>query len=109
MSNVSERRVNPVRRAVGSTFMRGGEAQESKLFATVGKIIIVALIYYHAAELIDNWEALLVLLSWLIAPDIAKKLITMKFGRSQGFTEHTEHSERTTRTGQGDIVDGHVR
>ena len=82
-----------LRRSVNSLAMRDGETQESKLFSTVGKLLCIWLIYRYAESLINHWEVLLVLLSWLIAPDIAKKAITMKFGSSNGFSERIERSK----------------
>src|ERR1035437_1967431 len=88
-----------LRRQINGLGVRGGEFQESKWFGTIGKCLCIWLIYKYAELLINYWEVLLVLLAWLIAPDIAKKAITMKFGGdSGGFVERTEHSEHTTTT-----------
>lgn len=107
MSATTERR-EPIRRAVNSMAMRDGVTQESKLFATVGKCLCIWLIYYHASDLIDHWEVLLVLLSWLIAPDLVKKLLTLKFGggQIQSFSEHTEITKRDRSIGKVDDPDG---
>ena len=94
---MSESKRSGLRRSINSLAMRDGETQESKLFATVGKCLCIWLIYKYAEALIGHWEVLLVLLSWLIAPDIAKKAITMRFGGSQnGFSERVEHKESSS-------------
>lgn len=94
---MNEQRATGLRRQVNSLAMRGGEVEESKLWAQLGKSLCAWLIYKHADALINHWEVLLVLLAWLIAPEIAKKAITMKFGSGTGtFTEHTESTSRVT-------------
>lgn len=91
-----------IRRGINSLAMNGGDYQESKLFSTIGKCLCIWLVYKHADALIVHWEALLVLIAWLIAPDIAKKAITMKFsgGQQSGFSrvERKESSEMITKS-----------
>ena len=60
--------------------MRGGEFQESKAFASVGKAMCVWLIWKHADTLILHENALLFLMLILVMPDLVKKLITMRYG-----------------------------
>lgn len=81
-------------RRVNGLYMRGGEAHESKLWAQVGKALCAWLIWKHADALIGQWEALFVLLLFIIAPELIKKFITMRFGA--GGSSYTEHTERTT-------------
>ena len=76
-----------LRRQVNSLWMRDGELQESKVFSTVGKGLIVWLIYHHVDDLIDHYEVMLVLFAFLILPDVVKKIITMKLG-SQTEVKH---------------------
>lgn len=79
--------------------MHGGEAQESKIWSQIGKGLCVWLIYKHADALIGQWEALFVLLLFIIAPELVKKFITMRFGGGlAGGSSYTEHTERTERT-----------
>lgn len=60
--------------------MRNGETEESRLFSHIGKCLCVWLIWKHAEPLIQHWEVLLVLLAFLIVPEVAKKAITLRFG-----------------------------
>ncbi len=85
-----------LRRGINSLGMSHGEYQESKLFSTIGKGLCIWLIWKHAELLIDNWEGLFVLLLFLIAPDLIKKFITMRFGGGQSGFSRTERSESST-------------
>lgn len=93
---MSEQR-NTVRRTVNSFGMRGGEFQPSKAWTTVGNCLIVWLIVKHADALINHSDTLLVLLALLVLPEIAKKMLTMRY-TGGNTTERTESVERTTST-----------
>lgn len=90
---------NPIRRTVNSFGMRGGEFQPSKMWASVGNGLIVWLVIKHAEALVNHPDTLLVLLALLILPEIAKKMLTMRYG-GDTTTESTERTERTTTTGK---------
>ena len=95
MTAVPEQR-STLRRQVNSLGMRGGEAQESKFFGSLGKCFCLWLLWKYADSLIVHYEALLVLMVILVAPDLLKKLITMRYpGGQGGFTERTEHTEHS--------------
>lgn len=91
-----ERR-NTLRRQVNGLGMRNGELEESKLWAQLGKALCAWLIVKHATPLIGHWEVLLVLLSFLIVPEVAKKAITMKFGGLGQVTTTTDTHEKTVK------------
>ena len=101
-----EKRGSTLRRQINEIGMHSGEAQESKIWAQVGKGLCVWLIYKHAEGLIEQWEALFVLLLFIIAPELIKKFITMRWGGnlSAGFTQRLERTERvdTAATGAPD-------
>jgi len=102
---MTEQRSSTLRRNVNSLGMRDGEIEESKLWAQLGKALCAWLIWKHAEVLINHWEVLLVLLAFLITPEIAKKAITMRFGNvASGFTQRTEQVERTNTTETGSKV-----
>ena len=92
-----EQRGSTLRRQVNSIGMRDGELQESRLWAQLGKALCAWLIVKHAEALIGHWEVLLVLIGFLIAPEIAKKAITMRFGNTMGggFTRRVERESST--------------
>ena len=100
---------NIVRRGLNSLAMRNGETHESKLFATIGKCLCIWLVYKYAEVLINHWEVLLVLMAWLIAPDVAKKAITMRFGGDSNdkilYTKETHESQRSV----SDSKDGSLK
>lgn len=89
-----------LRRNINSVGMRGGELQESKVWAQVGKGLCVWLIWKHADKLIAQWEALFVLLLFIILPELIKKFITMRFGGGGG--SYSEHTERTIKKEEPD-------
>ena len=91
-----EKRGSTLRRQINEIGMHSGEAQESKIWAQVGKGLCVWLIWKHAETLIDNWEALFVLLLFIILPELIKKFITMRWGSgTSNYVQHTESSEST--------------
>jgi hypothetical protein len=98
----AERRIGTLRRQINEIGMRGGEAQESKVWAQIGKGLCVWLIYKHADALIGQWETLFVLLLFIIAPELIKKFITMRFGGGGGYTERTERTESITKKEEPD-------
>jgi len=59
--------------------MRDGEVQESKTWATVGKAICVYLLLVFSDRVLATDFGLAVLLTALIAPDVFKKAITMRY------------------------------
>lgn len=85
---------NQFRRTINGFGMRGGEFQESKAWASVGKGLIVWLTVKHAEVLINHSDTLLVLLALLILPDIAKKMLTMRYGNVE--TERTTLTKETS-------------
>ncbi len=95
---------HPLRRGINSLGMREGEVQESKVFATIGKCLCIWLIWKYAEELIDHWEVLVVLLTFLISPDLIKKMITLYFA-SKGVNDdrvqtiRATHDEKVVTTG----------
>ena len=97
MKTGSEKRQSTLRRQVNALGMHDGELQESKLWAQLGKSLCAWLIWKHAEALIGHWEVLLVLLSFLIVPEVAKKAITMRFASATQNTVVTDTRDRTVR------------
>lgn len=79
-----DRRHSTLRRNINDLFMRDGQVEESKLFAVIGKVACLWLIFEHTGEVLNTEFTLTTLLVFIIAPDIAKKFLTMRFG---GHTE----------------------
>lgn len=80
---MDEKRRDKVRRVLGSMVFRDGEPQESKIFASIGKILCAWLIVRYGDLLIANSWALFIVLAIMIFPDVAKKAITMRFMAEQ--------------------------
>lgn len=95
MASTERRGSSTLRRNINAVGMHGGELQESKVWAQVGKGLCVWLIWKHADKLIGQWEALFVLLLFIIMPELIKKFITMRYGGAAG-ASYTEHTERAT-------------
>lgn len=57
-----------------------GQVSLGKLGAFAGQIIAGKLLIEHSQFVIDRPEALAILLTALIAPEVIKKLLTMKYG-----------------------------
>ena len=89
---MTEQRGSTLRRQVSAFGMHNGEAQESKVWAQIGKGLCVWLIWKHAETLVLHWETLFTLLLFIIAPELIKKFITMRFGGGGGFTRREEQS-----------------
>ena len=94
----TDKRHGTLRRNVNDLFMRDGQVEESKLFAVAGKCASLWLIFQHTSDVLHTEWTLTTLLVFIIAPDIAKKLISMRFGGAPGTVEHTT-SEKTVRKG----------
>lgn len=77
-----DKRQSTLRRNINDLFMRDGQVEESKLFAVIGKVACLWLIFKHTAEVLTTEFTLTTLLVFIIAPDIAKKFLTMRFGGS---------------------------
>ena len=81
--HASDRRAGTLRRNVNDLFMRDGQVEESKLFAVVGKVSCLWLIFKHTSEVLHTEWTLTTLLVFIIAPDIAKKFLSMRFGGTE--------------------------
>lgn len=57
-----------------------GKVSAGKVGSIIGQFIAAKYLLQHNGELIDKWETLLILLSVLIAPELIKKMVTMKYG-----------------------------
>mgnify|MGYP001560175023 CR=1 FL=1 len=74
---MTDQRASQVKRAAHSFGKSGGEWTESRIFATGGKAMCIWLIWYNAPALINHWEVLVVLLGFLIMPDIIRKALPL--------------------------------
>lgn len=78
-----EKRHSPIRRQINEAFCGpDGEFSVSKFLAVWAQIAVLAHMNRYFEELIDKPESLLIVLSFLIAPDIIKKALVMKLGGS---------------------------
>ena len=57
-----------------------GNLSPTKIGTLVGQWLSVKLILENGAAIIANWDSLLVLFSVLIAPELVKKMVNMKYG-----------------------------
>jgi hypothetical protein len=97
-----------LRRGINSFGMRNGEAEESKIFSTIGKGFCIWFLYKYSELLIEHENVLFVLLLFLIFPELIKKIISVwaaRQGVSSNFVERTEHTARDTTVTTGTKVD----
>ena len=59
---------------------QSGRLSPTKIGTLVGQWLAVKLILENGSAIIANWDSLTVLFSVLIAPELAKKLLNMKYG-----------------------------
>lgn len=57
-----------------------GKLSPTKIGTLAGQWLAIKLILENGAAIIANWDSLTVLFSVLIAPEIFKKLLNMKYG-----------------------------
>lgn len=58
-----------------------GRVTEAKVWANVGKCIAAYLLVVYSDTIIAKWDTLTILLTILVLPDLAKKVIEMKWGQ----------------------------
>ena len=80
-SNMVEKRHSPIRRQFNESFLDpNGRFSLIKTIAIAGQIACLYQFGKHFETLIDKPESLLIVVAFVIAPDMLKKLITMKYG-----------------------------
>lgn len=60
-----------------------GRVSEAKLWASAGKAASLFLLIRHSESVIESWDVLAVLLLVLIAPDLFKKFLAMRYAAAQ--------------------------
>ena len=76
-----DKRTHPMRRQFNEAFCNpNGQFSVGKFLATWAQIAILAHMNVWFDKLLDKPESLLIILSFLIAPDIIKKALVMKLG-----------------------------
>ena len=85
-----ERRKSVLRRDLNDLVRdQNGYLSTTKIGTLVGQWLSVNLILQHGSEIIANWDSLTVLFMVLIAPEIFKKMLNMKYGPDSGVTTTT--------------------
>ena len=75
---MTEERKSTIRRNLNDMFMRDGEVQESKLWANAYKGAGLWILFSYPEKVLSDWMVLMALMTAGIAPDIWKKIITMR-------------------------------
>ncbi len=60
-----------------------GKVSESKLYSNIGKIVAIYLLVAYAESVLKSYDVLLVLLGFVVVPDILKKAISMKYSHAE--------------------------
>jgi len=75
---MTEERKSTLRRNLNDMVMRDGEMQESKVWSNLYKGGGFWLLIAYPEKVLSDWSLLLALMVVGIAPDLLKKLITMR-------------------------------
>jgi len=91
---MSDRRQSCLRRDINDLVRdESGKVSPSKIGGMIGQGIAVNYLLWHWEKVIGSWDILTILLSVLVAPELFKKLLAMKYGDR---TEQTTGAVVTT-------------
>ena len=84
---IKEKRKSILRRDLNDLVRdESGKLSPSKVGTLVGQWLSIKLILENGQEIIANWDSLTVLFLVLIAPELFKKLMHMKYGNNKEIT-----------------------
>ena len=76
---MTERRTPSVRRDMNDLIRDpSGKVAEAKVFAVAGKFALIYVFLHHAETILKDWTLLSVVVVALIAPDLLKKMVSMR-------------------------------
>ena len=82
---MTERRTATIRRDLNDLVRdESGHLSPTKIGTLLGQWLAVKLILQHGSEIIANWDSLTVLFTVLIAPELFKKMMNLKYGAPNG-------------------------
>lgn len=67
-----------------------GSFSPAKAIAITGQLIALFHFNLNFVALIERWDSLLVILSFIIAPDLVKKIVNMKYGNGNAANGHAK-------------------
>lgn len=79
----NDKRQSTLRRNFNDLFMRDGQVEEAKLWSNLGKACCAWLVLTQTKAVMETEYTLFTLLSFMIAPDLVKKFLSMKLGGAQ--------------------------
>ena len=78
-----EKRLHPMRRQLNEAFCSpDGSFSPSKMIAFAGQVVALYHFNDNFVLLMDKWDSLTVILSFIIAPELVKKIVAGKYGVS---------------------------
>lgn len=78
---MSEQRKSILRRDLNDLVRdRDGSLSPSKVGTLIGQWLAIKLILQHGDTIVNNWDSMTVLFLVLIAPELFKKMMNMKYG-----------------------------
>ncbi len=96
---MTERRTSGVRRDLNDIVRdESGRISGSKIGTYCGQVIAGDLLLKHSRDLIDHWDSLAIMFTVLIAPEIWRKLMQMKYGQVTSDDAPAPAVTTTTRT-----------
>lgn len=60
-----------------------GKISGSKIGTYAGQVIAGTLLVQNATDLIDHWDSLAIMFTVLVAPEMLKKMMAMKYGEAK--------------------------
>lgn len=95
---MSERRSPSVRRDLNDLVRDDkGKVSNTKIGTLLGQGMAIKLLWDNGTAIIANWDSLTVLFAMLIAPELFKRLMNLKYG---GTTASSETTSTQTTTSQ---------
>ena len=77
---MEEHRHQAIRRQFNESFTDPtGRVSWSKMASATGQVICAYLLLHHTEYIVDRWDALSILLAYLIMPEMAKRIIISKY------------------------------
>ncbi len=99
MASQPDRRQSGVRRDLNDLVRdESGRISGSKIGTYIGQGIAADLLLKHSHDLIDHWDSLAIMFTVLIAPEIWRKLMQMKYGQGSATDDPAPSVAVTTRT-----------
>lgn len=101
---MTEQRTASVRRDLNDLVRDpSGRVAEAKVFAVLFKPFLIWMFLQHAETILKDWGILTVIVVTFVAPDLLKKLISMRSGVADGELRTTAYRRESTSTSTSEV------